>query len=73
MKIYKDSFGNTAKIECVEILPYKGASSKEIGYRLWVTNDYEDDFVYFVAVYETFTVAEQKLSQLSAGTFTEAK
>lgn len=71
MKIYKDNFGNTAKIEYVEILPYNGAPDKETGYRLWVTSDYENNFVYFVSVCETFTSAKIALNKLSAGTFKE--
>lgn len=71
MKIYKDSFGNTAKIEQVEILPYRGAPDKVIGYRLWVTSDYANNFVYFVSVYETFIDAKRELAEISAGTFME--
>lgn len=58
MRIYKDDFGNTAKIEYVDILTYNGAPYKETGYRLWVTSDYANNFVYFVSVYETFTSAK---------------
>lgn len=71
MKIYKDNFGNTAKIERVEILPYKGAPDKVTGYRLWVTSDDDNNFIYHVSVYETFTRAKVELNKLSAGTFKE--
>lgn len=71
MKIYKDDFGNTAKIELVKILPYNGAPDKETGYRLWITSDYENNFLYFVSVYETFAIAKSELNKLSGGTFKE--
>lgn len=71
MKIYKDNFGNTAKIERIKVLPYKGSLYKETCWRLWVTSDYDNNFVYFVSVYETFTNAKMELNKLSAGTFKE--
>ena len=35
--IYKDDFGNTAKIEKVKLFAYRGATEKENGFRLWIT------------------------------------
>ena len=67
--IYKDEFGNTAKIEKVYILPYKGAQTKVNSFRLLITADYEDNFLYFVAVYETEKDALKKLEGFSCGTF----
>lgn len=67
--IYKDYFGNTAKIEKVYILPYKGAQTKESNFRLLITADYENDFLYFVSVYETEKDALKKLEGFSCGTF----
>lgn len=71
MKNYKDKFGNAAKIEPVKIYPYKGAETKIKGFRLWVYSEYDKNFVYFVSVYESFAEAENKLKELSCGTFKE--
>ena len=67
--IYKDDFGNTAKIETVKIFPYQGATRKTKGFRLWVTADYDQDFVYYVSVFETMGDALKKLEDFSCGTF----
>lgn len=71
MKNYKDKFGNAAKIESVKIYPYKGAETKIESFRLWVYSEYDKNFVYFVSVYESFAKAENKLKELSCGTFKE--
>lgn len=67
---YKDSYGNTARIEPVITHPFKGGFI-ETGYRLVVSADYDNDFVYFVSMYETFEAAYQKLKQFSCGSFRE--
>lgn len=67
--IYKDDFGNTARIEKVEIFPYKGATRKTNGFRLWITADYDNDFLYHVSVYETAVRALKELEKFSCGTF----
>lgn len=73
MRTYKDSFGNTATIEEVEIYPHKGASQKETAYKLTCQAEYNNGFVYHVSVYETFKKAYFNLTGLSAATFTEVK
>lgn len=73
MNIYKDDFGNTAKIEKVEIFPYKGATRKTKGFRLWITADYDQDFLYHVSVYETMVRALKELEKFSCGTFKPMK
>lgn len=70
MKIYKDNFGNTAKIERLTLYPYRGAPDKTPGFRLWIESDY-NNLVYFVSIYETFIDAKRELNTLSAGTFKE--
>lgn len=69
MKKYKDNFGNTAKLEEKMIFPYKGANVKSTAYVLTISADYDNDFVYFVSVYETYDEALEKLRTLSCGTF----
>lgn len=51
--IYKDDFGNTAKIEKVKLFAYRGATEKTNGFRLWITADYDGGFLYHVSVHET--------------------
>ncbi len=60
---------NTAKIEKVEILPYKGAIRKTKGFRLSITADYDNNFLFHVSVYETNIRALKKLETFSCGTF----
>ena len=72
-EIYHDNFGNTATIEEVYIYPYRGASDKEKGYRLTITADYDNDFVYHVEVVETLTDARHNMNELSCGFWTKGK
>lgn len=69
-RIYKDDYGNTARIEPLEMYPYRGAPKKEKSFRLWVTSDFES-VVYFVSIYESLTAAKYKLNTFSCGTFKE--
>lgn len=67
--IFGDSFGNTAKIEEVEILPYKGAEKKQKGYRLSLTADYDNGFLYHVSVHETEAEAMAEMRKYSCDTW----
>lgn len=67
--IYKDDFGNTAKIEQVKIFAYRGAMEKTNSFRLSITADDNGDFLYHVSVYETEKEALKKLESFSCGTF----
>ena len=72
MKMYKDDFGNMAKIEQRELLPYMGATKKETGYKLTCFSRYsidEFDEVYYVSIYPTLGDAERKLKEFSSSTF----
>lgn len=69
---FKDNFGNTAKIETVEILPYKGAKKKIKSFRLCLFADYDRNFLYFVSVYDNQQEAIEKLKSFSCGTFKRA-
>lgn len=57
--IYHDNVhGNTAIIEEVNILPYRGATNREKGYRVTYKADYDGGFVYRVSVFETLEAAK---------------
>lgn len=70
-KYYLDSFGNAAMIERGKGYPYKGASRKKTEYRLTCFATYDDNKIYFVSIYESRQEAEQRLAEMSAGTFKE--
>lgn len=72
MKIYKDKFGNTAKIEKIKISPYKGATRKN-SFRLWISADYENNLIYHVSIHETEKDVLNKLQGFSCGTFQKVK
>lgn len=65
---FNDDFGNTALIEKVFTSPYKGARRQD-AYRLALTADYEDDFLYHVSVHATLDDAVNELHKMSCGTF----
>lgn len=69
MKIFHDDFGNTAKITERNILPYRGATQTEKGYVLSITADYDNDFLYYVSVFESVDDAIEKLKQFSCNTW----
>lgn len=68
-KILHDNFGNTATIEEVFIFPYNGAKEKEKGYRLVLTSDYNNNFLYHVSVHESMQDVENELKKLSCNTW----
>ena len=65
---WKDDFGNRATIEEVYIKAHKDAK-QEKAYRLSCYAEYNEDFCYYVSVFETIALAEQKLAEFSCGTF----
>lgn len=69
MKILHDDFGNRAEIEEVTTLPYKGSPIKEKGYRLSLYAEYNNDFLYFVSLYESKGDALEKLKDFSCNTW----
>lgn len=69
MKVLHDNFNNTATIEKCLIIPFEGANYKEEGYRLTLTSDYDNDFLYFVSLYETEKEALEGLSDFSCNTW----
>lgn len=71
--LYKDDFGNTARISEVMTLPYKGAKRKYKGYKLSITADYDNNFLYHVSLYETKETAKNALKVFSCNTWKEVK
>lgn len=72
-KTFCDDFGNTARINEIVTLPYKGAKRKQKCYKLSITADYNDDFLYHVSVYETEEDAKNALKAFSCNTWKEVK
>ena len=72
-KIFRDDFGNTARISKVMTLPYKGAKRKQKSYKLSITADYDDDFLYYVSIYEKEKDAKNDLKVFSCNTWKEVK
>lgn len=68
-RIYHDDFGNTATITEKYILPYKGAKETQRSFVLSLTADYDNNFLYFLSVYETMREATDKLKELSCNTW----
>lgn len=67
--VLHDDFGNRATIEELKILPFKGSKVKETGWKLTLSAEYENGFVYFVSVYPSRQDAMNKLKKYSCGTF----
>lgn len=53
MTFHDNVHGNTAIIEAVSILPYRGAANRKKGYRVTYKADYDGGFVYRVSVFES--------------------
>ena len=68
-KILHDDYGNRAEIEEVVTLPYKDSPTKEKGYRLSLYAEYDNDFLYFVSLYESKHDAMRKLENFSCNTW----
>ena len=64
-----DNYGNSATIEKVMTLPYKGAKTRVEAYILKLFADYDNGFNYHVSMHESLEDAKQKLSKFSCGTF----
>lgn len=65
MYFHDDEHSNTAIIEEVKTLPYKGAVKRQTGFRLIVSADYDDGFIYHISVHETLEAAKAKLKTLA--------
>lgn len=65
---YRDIFGNLAIIDEVYVAPYKEAC-KKWSYRLRLFAEYDNDFCYFLSVYESEEAAIAKLKECSCNTW----
>ena len=65
---YRDIFGNLAIIDEVYISPHKEAC-KKWSYRLRLFAEYDNNFYYFLSVYESEEAAIAKLKECSCNTW----
>lgn len=63
-----DEYENRALIEEVEIKPHKGGTPKK-AYRLSCYADYDEDFCYYVSIFDSVESAENQLKKFSCGSF----
>lgn len=68
---FKDYFGNLAIIEEVFILPYERAKERERAYRLKLIAEYDNDFCYFMSIYDSKEAAIAKMRKYSCNTWKE--
>ena len=61
---WKDEHGNRALIEEVEIKPHKEAKLEK-AYRLSCYAEYDEDFCYYVSIFDSVESAESQLEELS--------
>ena len=71
IKTLHDDYGNIAKIEKWNTIPYKGAKEKTPLFRLCLMAAYDNNFVYHISCYETLEGALKELQKCSCGTFKE--
>ena len=69
---FRDDFGNLAIIEEVFMLPYERAKERERAYRLKLIAEYDDDFCYFMSIYDSKEAAIAKMRKYSCNTWKEA-
>ena len=65
---WKDSYGNKALIEEVEVKPRKEAKPEKV-YRLSCYAEYDNDFCYYISIFESVESAERQLEEFSCGSF----
>ena len=65
---WKDEHGNRALIEEVEIKPHKEAKLEK-AYRLSCYAEYDEDFCYYVSIFDSVESAENQLKEFSCGSF----
>ena len=69
---YRDDFGNLATIDEVFVFPYEGAKERERTYRLKLIAEYDDDFCYFMSMYDSKEAAIAEMKKYSCNTWKEA-
>lgn len=65
---WKDEYGNRALIEEVEIKPHKEAKLEK-AYRLSCYAEYNEDFCYYISIFDSVESAENQLKEFSCGSF----
>lgn len=65
---WKDEYGNRALIEEVEVKLHKEVKAEKV-YRLSCYAEYDNDFCYYVSIFNSVKGAEIQLKELSCGTF----
>lgn len=65
---WKDSYGNKAIIEEVEVKPRKEAKLEK-AYRLSCYAEYNDNFCYYISIFDSVESAENQLKEFSCGSF----
>lgn len=65
---WKDEYGNKALIEEVEVKPHKGGTPEK-AYRLSCFADYDNDFCYYISIFDSVENAENQLKNFSCGSF----
>ena len=65
---WKDEYGNRALIEEVEIKPHKEAKLEK-AYRLSCYAEYDDNFCYYISIFDSVESAENQLKEFSCGSF----
>ena len=67
--ILHDDYGNRAEIDEVVTLPYRDSPTKEKCYRLSLYAEYDNDFLYFLSLYEKTQDVLNKLKEFSCNTW----
>lgn len=65
---WEDEYENKALIEEVEIKPHKEAKLERV-YRLSCYAEYNEDFCYYVSIFDSVESAENQLKKFSCGSF----
>lgn len=65
---WKDEHGNKALIEEVEIKPHKEAKLEK-AYRLSCYAEYDEDFCYYISIFDSVESAENQVKKISCGGF----
>ena len=65
---WKDNYRNRALIEEVEVKPCKEAKTEKV-YRLSCYAEYDNDFCYYISIFDSIKGAEHQLEEFSCGSF----
>ena len=65
---WKDEYGNRALIEEVEVKLHKEAKAEKV-YRLSCYAEYDEDFCYYISIFDSVESAKNQLKKFSCGSF----